>query len=179
MGGGGEIEGVPVLALPWRRGRRVRPRLDRHRIARAARAARAMVCGAAPARPARRARRRLLENRTATSAQRTTRFVENAAEVYTRARRDDACRGQRGEGGAGDALCARRATGPLCMRCQRGHHRVVAWNGRARCKRCGDWRSIAGVYVYLVVFVGLAVIWLAWARKALASVRTLADRLTS
>ena len=86
------------------------------------------------------------------------------SELYLCPAHDDACRGQRGDHGAGDALCARRATGPLCMRCERGHHRVVTRNGSARCMRCGDWGSIAGVYVYLVVFVGLAVIWLAWAR---------------
>ena len=106
----------------------------------------------------------------ATSARTTTALSQMRRNLCACPAHDDACRGQRGDHGAGDALCARRATGPLCMRCMRGHHRVVARrSGRARCKKCGDWRSIAGVYVYLVVFVGLAVIWLAWARKALVA----------
>ena len=81
-----------------------------------------------------------------------------------------------------DALCAEHATGPLCMLCEPNHHRVVSplgrGRGRARCKSCGDWKGVAHVYVYIVVFVGAALIVVISARRTLArEVRTLTDRL--
>ena len=106
------------------------------------------------------------------------RWIGSAVDLWRCPAHDDACRGQRGAGGAGAALCAAEATGPLCMLCERGHHRVVSRTGKARCKSCGDWNRMAQVYAYLVVLVGAALVALLAARKALArEVRTLTDRL--
>ena len=131
---------------------------------------RAAVAGTA--RPAPRMRRRPRENRIATSRAHY-RFVERLKCMRARARRRR--RGQR-------VIMARRRVvrapgdGPALHGRKEGHHRVVTRNGRARCGRCGDWRSIAASRVYLVVFVGLAVIWLAGA-QGFARGATLADRL--
>ena len=107
------------------------------------------------------------------------RWRDDAPELYRCPAHDDACRGQKAGGaGAGDALCASKATGPLCMLCEPKHHRVVSRRGRARCKRCDEWTGVADVYGYLVVFAGAALVAVISARRALArEIRTLTDQL--